>query len=52
MKSAPSNNRMGSKFQAFPATFTPPKKFQALITVAPAAGRETKIVASMPVFFL
>jgi hypothetical protein len=25
--------------------------FQALITVAPAAGRETKIAASMPVFF-
>jgi hypothetical protein len=23
-----------------------------LITIAPAAGRETKIIASMPVFFL
>ena len=46
------NMRIGCKFQAFLAAVNPPNMFQALITVAPAAGRETKIVASMPVFFL
>jgi len=45
------NIRIGCKFQVPLATFTPPKMFQALITVAPAAGREPKMVASMPVFF-
>ena len=48
----PPNMRIGGKFYVFLAAFTPPNMFQALITVAPAAGRETKIVASMPVLFL
>ena len=45
------NSSRGSPSGVFPATFSPPKKFQALITVAPAAGCEANIVASMPVFF-